>query len=100
MKINKLKALRKARGLRQVEVAKKLNISQSLVSKYERGAIKVDMQLAWRIADLYNVAIDEIFEEVHDPLIISEEEPYILTEEDKNELISLITEFLNTKKIT
>gem|GEM_PF-3439213 len=86
--------------MRQWEVAKKLNVSQSTISKYESGVSKIDTDVAAKLAELFNVAIQEIYGEpiVVPTLPINEEEPYVLTEEDRQNLIKMIAEFFDSKK--
>lgn len=100
MKINNVKKLRKAAGMRQWEVAEKLNVSQSTISKYESGASKIDTQVAWKLAELFNVPVNEIYgPEIVTPVLpISEDEPYVLTEEDREDLIKMIEEFFDSLK--
>ena len=51
--IRKLKAARMAAGLSQVEVAKKLNKSQSYISKAEAGEQRIDVIELKKFADIY-----------------------------------------------
>ena len=53
-----LKELRKAKGLSQMELAERLNVSKSLVGLYETGARKPSYEALEDIADFFNVDID------------------------------------------
>ena len=52
--------LRKAKGLTQKELAQKLNVSQSVVSDYEHGALRLHGELIIQLAKLLNVGTDEL----------------------------------------
>lgn len=49
-------------GLRQVDVAKKLDVTQSAVSRWESGASIPLMKYRKRLARLYGCAVDELLE--------------------------------------
>ena len=55
-----LRALRKRRGLTQVEIAERLGISQSLYSEYERGALRLHGGLVAGLAKALRASADEI----------------------------------------
>ncbi|MCI6511910.1 MAG: helix-turn-helix domain-containing protein [Coprococcus catus] len=55
---NILKALRKAKGLTQDELAKRLEISRSTIGMYEKGAREPDFETLTLIADYFNVDVD------------------------------------------
>lgn len=52
--------LRKARGLTQVEMAERLGTTQSFVSKYERGELRLHGALIIKLADALRVSTDEL----------------------------------------
>lgn len=56
----RIRALRKARGISQVELAEQLGISQVLVSKYEAGALLLHGELIARLAMLLHASTDEL----------------------------------------
>ena len=59
MKFNiRLKQLRQARRLTQVELAKRLGISSAAVSMYESGQREPNFETEELIADFFNVDID------------------------------------------
>ena len=63
IKIGKtLKNLRKAEKLTQEELAKKLNISRVNYTRYETDAVRPDYETLIKIADFYDVSLDELFE--------------------------------------
>jgi len=55
-----LKALRKSKGLTQAELADMLNVSNKTVSKWENGLGIPEMSTLVRLADLYDVLVDDI----------------------------------------
>ena len=52
--------IRKERGITQEEMASLLNISQSIVSEYERGELRLHGELIIRLAKILGVTADEI----------------------------------------
>lgn len=58
-----LKELRKKAGLRQEDVANRLNVDQSAVSHWETGVFKPSRKYHKALADLYRCKVDELFEE-------------------------------------
>ena len=55
-----LEELRRARGLKQVEVAQRLHIDSSTISSYELGKIFPSAPVLVELANLYDVSIDYI----------------------------------------
>ena len=55
-----LKALREERKLTQRELAEKLHTTQRKVSYWESGKIEPDLENLWKIADLFDVTLDEL----------------------------------------
>lgn len=58
--IIKINDLRKERNISQKELAKYLNVSQAQISKYESGANEPDLATLIKIADFFNISIDEL----------------------------------------
>jgi transcriptional regulator with XRE-family HTH domain len=56
----RLTALRKARGITQVDLAERLGMSQPLLSKYERGELRMHGALVAQIAKLLGASSDQI----------------------------------------
>ena len=54
-----LKILRKKNRITQHELADALHISQTSVSKYERGESEPDLEMVIKMADYFGVTIDE-----------------------------------------
>ena len=58
----KLKELRKSENLTQEQLAKNLNISRVNYTRYETDAVRPDFETIIKIADFYNISLDELFE--------------------------------------
>ncbi|MDE6399121.1 MAG: helix-turn-helix domain-containing protein [Clostridiales bacterium] len=58
-----LRALRKARGLTQLELAEQLNYSDKSVSKWEHGDAAPDIEVLAAIAAFYGVRVDDLITE-------------------------------------
>ena len=59
---NDVRELRTARGLRQEDLAKALNVSRQTVNAIETGKYDPSLPLAFRIAKLFRQPIESIFE--------------------------------------
>jgi len=58
----KLKELRKANGLTQEDLASKLELSRVNYTRYETGKVRPDYETLIKIADFYDVSLDEMFD--------------------------------------
>lgn len=58
---NRLKVLRAERGWSQQDLAEKLEVSRQSVNAIETGRYDPSLPLAFRIADLFGLAIEAIF---------------------------------------
>lgn len=58
--MNRLKELRKSRGLTQTDVAKHIGISQNNYSYWENGKVKIDTGSMQKLADFFGVTVDYI----------------------------------------
>ena len=58
MKINRIRELRKEKGLKQLEVAKFLNMSPTGYNKYEISSSAPGIETIIKLAKFYNVSID------------------------------------------
>lgn len=57
---NNIRFYRKAFQLTQEELAKKLNGKKSLVSNYENGYSTPDIETIIKLADIFDITIDEL----------------------------------------
>ena len=58
---NRLKVLRAAREWSQSDLAEKLEVSRQSVNAIETGRYDPSLPLAFRIAELFGLSIEEIF---------------------------------------
>lgn len=58
---NRLKVLRAERGWNQQDLADQLGVSRQSVNAIETGRYDPSLPLAFRIADLFGLKIEEIF---------------------------------------
>ncbi len=58
---NRLKALRGERGWSQSDLGERLEVSRQSVNAIETGKYDPSLPLAFRIAELFDLAIEEIF---------------------------------------
>ena len=58
---NRLKVLRAERGWSQQDLADKLEVSRQSVNAIETGRYDPSLPLAFRIADLFGLTIEDIF---------------------------------------
>ena len=54
-----LKSLRRERKITQKNLAEVLHISQTSISKYERGEAFPDLEIVVKMADFFGVSLDE-----------------------------------------
>lgn len=57
----KLKELRKSFNLTQAELAERIDVSRVNYTRYENGKIRPDYETLIKLADFYNVSLDELF---------------------------------------
>ncbi len=58
---NKLKELRRERGINQEDLAKAMRVSRQTISAIENGKYNPSLTLAFEIANYFNRSIEEIF---------------------------------------
>ena len=58
---NRLEALRKARGIKQEELAAALEVSRQTIGSLENGRYNPSIILAFKIARYFGLSIEEIF---------------------------------------
>ena len=62
----RLKELRRGKGITQIQLAQLLNIRQSSISAWENGTANPDFENQRRLADLYGITIDDLLGRVPD----------------------------------
>lgn len=55
-----LRSLREAEKLKQSELAEKLDVTQRKVSYWENDQVEPSLADLWKIADFFNLSIDEL----------------------------------------
>lgn len=55
-----LTTLRKGCKMSQQDLALKIHVSQQCVSKWERGLIEPTLTFLWRLADVFEITLDEL----------------------------------------
>lgn len=83
----KIKEFRKNNKLNQSDLAKKIGVSNTSISEYERGNVNIDADTLFQLADALNVKVDDFF-----PARNTESSPIDLLNELKG--INLDTEYL------
>lgn len=58
---NRLEELRKARGIKQEELAQILEVSRQTIGSLENGRYNPSILLAFKIARFFGMSIEEIF---------------------------------------
>ena len=67
-------AQRKKRGLTQEEFAEKLGVSSAAVSKWERGISTPELNMVCKIADCFEISVDELLGRMN--CLLPEEDKY------------------------
>ena len=65
---------RKKRGLTQEELAEQLGVSSAAVSKWERGISTPEVSMVCKMADCFEISVDELLGRAH--CLLPEEEKY------------------------
>ena len=58
--MNRIASLRKSKGMSQIALSMKLNISQKMVSAYENGKSEPSIATLKRLADIFQTSVDSI----------------------------------------
>ena len=58
---NRIEEIRNAKGIKQEELSKMLVVSRQTISSLENGRYNPSIILAFKIAKLFDMAIEEIF---------------------------------------
>lgn len=58
---NRLEELRRARGIRQEELAAALGVSRQTIGSLENGRYNPSIQLAFKLARFFDLHIEDIF---------------------------------------
>ena len=58
---NRIEQIRKERGIRQEEFAKRMGVSRQTISSLETGRYNPSIFLAYKIAKFFGLTIEEVF---------------------------------------
>ncbi len=58
----RIRSLREAKGLTQVELAKKLSVTKQAVSNWENDNIQPSVEMVVALADLFGVTVDDLLD--------------------------------------
>lgn len=58
--MNRIAMLRKEKGLSQISLSLKLNVSQKMISAYENGKSEPSIATLMQMADIFNTSVDYI----------------------------------------
>ena len=58
---NRIEEIRSAKGIRQEELARLLGVSRQTVSSLENGSYNPSITLAFKIARLFEMTIEDVF---------------------------------------
>lgn len=58
---NRIEEIRKERGIRQDEFAKSMGVSRQTISSLENGRYNPSIILAYKIAQYFDMTIEEVF---------------------------------------
>lgn len=58
---NRIEEIRKAKGIRQEDFARMLGVSRQTISSLETGRYNPSIFLAYKIAKLFEMTIEEVF---------------------------------------
>lgn len=64
---NRLEEIRKSRGVRQEELARRLGVSRQTIGSLEKGRYNPSILLAFKIARYFHMRIEDIFIYEEDP---------------------------------
>ena len=59
----KIKLYRESKNMTQVEIAESLGVKPATISKYESGALEPNIESLKRLAEIFNVSVDELIKE-------------------------------------
>jgi len=106
--VHNIKKIREEKGLLQKQVASHINVDKSTYSKIEKGLREVTVTELYKIAQLFNITVDQIInldDGVPKEVILedkNEDERFKLInnldEEDKNTVLKIIDKMLTNKK--
>jgi len=61
MKVSKLRILRKKKGFTQEQLADLIQVSPSLISKFETGVATPSLEVAFKLAKVLGATVEDLF---------------------------------------
>lgn len=58
---NRIEEIRKAKGIKQEDFARELNVSRQTISSLENGRYNPSILLAYKVAQYFDLTIEEVF---------------------------------------
>lgn len=92
----RLRNLREKRNLYQKDVARRLNVSEYQMSRYESGKSKPDPELISKMAEFYEVTTDYLLGKSNHPNLTATEDNRI--DEEVDELLDIIESIKDDEK--
>jgi len=104
---DKIKSLRKSAGMSQQELAEKIHIHVTHLSKMENGHLTPSIDVVQRLMKVFAVSADQLLNEEENPVVdinnheLNEQLALIsqLDEDEKNALIKIINSMLTKKRM-
>jgi transcriptional regulator with XRE-family HTH domain len=84
---NNIRIMRKSLGLTQVQLAEKLNLTQSTIAHYERGSRTIETEKLIHLAEVLECSIDELLGKTK--LKELEEKPFVHGNSRRAKLIEI-----------
>lgn len=66
---NRIKILRAERNMTQAELAAEVQVSRQTINAIEKGKFDPSLPLAFKISRLFDLSIEDIFQDEDDPLL-------------------------------
>jgi transcriptional regulator with XRE-family HTH domain len=99
----KITELRKQKGWSQSELAKNLEVSREIVGRYERNDAVPSIEIAKRMADVFEVSLDYLVgsteQEVDKATLIRLQEINRLSDENKKLVYTFLDSFITKTKL-
>ena len=103
---NRLRQLRKERGLTLEEMAKMMNSNRGSLSRYELGEVELKQEFAKQLADFFDVSVDYLLgygdtkhSDIDDFVYMLYNETKDLTTEQKQNMLIIIRKIKEIMKI-
>ncbi len=101
----RVQELRKQRGWSQPELGRKVGTSATIIGRYERGDMTPSIEVARKLADVFNVTVDHLISDRDIPAILGDQEMLNrwqnleeLPPEDKDHIIYVVDGLIRDAK--